>query len=56
MMRPRRWLAWKFYQLAGWVLTWAARWLSWEQGPERINAIPVPSRAAPSPAKTGARP
>jgi hypothetical protein len=32
MMRPRRWLAWKFYQVTDWALVKAALWLSWEQG------------------------
>jgi hypothetical protein len=31
-MRPRRWLAWKFYDMASWLHVKGALWLSWEQG------------------------
>jgi hypothetical protein len=31
-MRPRRYLAWKFYALASWMHVKGALWLSWEQG------------------------
>jgi hypothetical protein len=35
-MRPRRWLAWKAFEGANWILRMSVRWLSWEQGQDEL--------------------